>query len=77
MAPMEGVILETYGSGNAPDNRQDLLDEIRKATERGLVIVNCTQCLRGAVTLAYATGLVWEFAWERLHVGLLQECVLL
>ncbi|XP_067233735.1 60 kDa lysophospholipase-like isoform X3 [Chanodichthys erythropterus] len=55
-APMEGVILETYGSGNAPDNRKDLLDEIRKATERGLVIVNCTQCLRGTVTIAYATG---------------------
>ncbi|KAK7123538.1 hypothetical protein R3I93_021841 [Phoxinus phoxinus] len=56
MAPMEGVILETYGSGNAPDNRQDLLEEIRKATERGLIIVNCTQCLRGTVTIAYATG---------------------
>ncbi|KAL0170473.1 hypothetical protein M9458_035069, partial [Cirrhinus mrigala] len=55
-APMEGVILETYGSGNAPDNRADLLDEIRKATERGLIMVNCTQCLRGSVTISYATG---------------------
>ncbi|XP_067291288.1 60 kDa lysophospholipase-like isoform X2 [Pseudorasbora parva] len=55
-APMEGVILETYGSGNAPDNRQDLLNEIRKATDRGLIIVNCTQCLRGTVTISYATG---------------------
>ncbi|KAG1951825.1 60 kDa lysophospholipase-like isoform X2 [Pimephales promelas] len=55
-APMDGVILETYGSGNAPDNRQDLLDEIRKATERGLIIVNCTQCLKGTVTISYATG---------------------
>ncbi|KAL1258162.1 hypothetical protein QQF64_011406 [Cirrhinus molitorella] len=54
--PMEGVILETYGSGNAPDNRPDLLDEIRKATERGLIMVNCTQCLRGTVTISYATG---------------------
>ncbi|XP_043118230.1 60 kDa lysophospholipase-like [Puntigrus tetrazona] len=55
-APIEGVILETYGSGNAPDNRQDLLDEIRKATQRGVIIVNCTQCLRGSVTISYATG---------------------
>ncbi|XP_073683454.1 60 kDa lysophospholipase-like [Garra rufa] len=55
-ASMEGVILETYGSGNAPDNRADLLDEIRKATERGLIMVNCTQCLRGTVTISYATG---------------------
>lgn len=54
--PMEGIVLETYGSGNAPDNRADLLEEIRKATERGLIMVNCTQCLRGSVTTSYATG---------------------
>ncbi|XP_052001001.1 60 kDa lysophospholipase isoform X1 [Xyrauchen texanus] len=54
--PMEGIVLETYGSGNAPDNRVDLLEEIRKATERGLLMVNCTQCLRGTVTTSYATG---------------------
>ncbi|XP_056623525.1 60 kDa lysophospholipase isoform X5 [Triplophysa dalaica] len=54
--PMEGIVLETYGSGNAPDNRADLLEEIRKATERELIMVNCTQCLRGSVTTSYATG---------------------
>ncbi|XP_053365814.1 60 kDa lysophospholipase isoform X3 [Clarias gariepinus] len=54
--PMEGIVLETYGSGNAPDNRADLLQEFRKATERGVIIVNCTQCLRGSVTPSYATG---------------------
>ncbi|TSO25210.1 60 kDa lysophospholipase [Bagarius yarrelli] len=54
--PMEGIVLETYGSGNAPDNREDLLEEFRKATERGVIMVNCTQCLRGSVTTSYATG---------------------
>ncbi|XP_073683262.1 60 kDa lysophospholipase-like [Garra rufa] len=54
--PMEGIVLETYGSGNAPDNRDDLLNEIRNATERGLIIINCTRCLRGTVTTSYATG---------------------
>ncbi|KAL7873198.1 hypothetical protein AOLI_G00122690 [Acnodon oligacanthus] len=54
--PMEGIVLETYGSGNAPDNRVDLLEEFRKATERGVIMVNCTQCLRGSVTTSYATG---------------------
>ncbi|XP_036398646.1 60 kDa lysophospholipase isoform X2 [Megalops cyprinoides] len=54
--PMEGIVLETYGSGNAPDNRADLLEEFRKATERGLIMINCTQCLRGSVTTSYATG---------------------
>ncbi|XP_047677514.1 60 kDa lysophospholipase isoform X2 [Tachysurus fulvidraco] len=54
--PMEGIVLETYGSGNAPDNRADLLEEFRKATEREVIMVNCTQCLRGSVTTSYATG---------------------
>ncbi|NP_001096091.1 60 kDa lysophospholipase [Danio rerio] len=54
--PMDGIVLETYGSGNAPDNRADLLGEIRKATQRGLIMINCTQCLRGSVTTSYATG---------------------
>uniref|UniRef100_A0A3B4ABL5 asparaginase n=1 Tax=Periophthalmus magnuspinnatus TaxID=409849 RepID=A0A3B4ABL5_9GOBI len=56
--PMQGVVLETYGSGNAPDNRKDLLDELRKATDSGVIIINCTQCLRGTVSTSYATGKV-------------------
>ncbi|XP_061751261.1 60 kDa lysophospholipase isoform X3 [Nerophis ophidion] len=56
--PMEGVVLETYGSGNAPDNRSDLLEELKKATESGVIIINCTQCLRGTVSTSYATGKV-------------------
>lgn len=75
--PMDGIVLETYGSGNAPDNRADLLDEIRKATQRGVIMINCTQCLRGSVTTSYATGRVWVFARERPHVGVFQECVIL
>ncbi|XP_053553076.1 60 kDa lysophospholipase [Bombina bombina] len=54
--PMEGIVLETYGSGNAPDCRLDLLGELKNATERGVAIINCTQCLRGSVTDSYATG---------------------
>ncbi|MEQ2160295.1 hypothetical protein GOODEAATRI_032148, partial [Goodea atripinnis] len=56
--PMQGVVLETYGSGNAPDNRPDLLEELSKATDAGVIIVNCTQCLRGTVSASYATGRV-------------------
>uniref|UniRef100_A0A8C6SYT5 asparaginase n=1 Tax=Neogobius melanostomus TaxID=47308 RepID=A0A8C6SYT5_9GOBI len=57
-APMQGVVLETYGSGNAPDNRKDLLEELKKATDSGVIIINCTQCLRGTVSTSYATGKV-------------------
>lgn len=56
--PMQGVVLETYGSGNAPDNRSDLLEELKKATDAGVIIINCTQCLRGTVSTSYATGKV-------------------
>ncbi|KAJ3080213.1 hypothetical protein HK102_003214 [Quaeritorhiza haematococci] len=54
--PIAGVVLETYGAGNAPNNRPDLLQALKEATERGVVIVNCTQCKRGLVTDLYATG---------------------
>ncbi|XP_055496600.1 60 kDa lysophospholipase isoform X1 [Leucoraja erinacea] len=54
--PMEGIVLETYGSGNAPDNQVDLLEEFKNAIDRGVLIINCTQCLRGSVNKSYATG---------------------
>lgn len=55
---MEGVVLETYGRGNAPNNQPNLLQELKKATEKGVLILNCTQCLRGTVSTVYATGMV-------------------
>lgn len=54
--PLEGVVLETYGSGNAPDRRRDLLDALAEATARGVVLVNCTQCHKGVVSGTYAAG---------------------
>lgn len=54
--PLEGLVLETFGSGNAPDRDPELLAALREATDRGLVIVNVTQCLRGRVSPSYAAG---------------------
>lgn len=55
--PLRGLILQTYGSGNAPDNDAEFLRVLAEATARGVVIVDCTQCLRGAVDLSkYSTG---------------------
>lgn len=54
--PMKGVVLQTFGSGNIPSNRQDLVDEFRRATENGILIVNCTQCTEGSVRELYDTG---------------------
>ncbi len=54
--PLAGLVLETYGAGNAPDNRANFLAALRAASERGVVIVNTTQCSRGEVVAAYAAG---------------------
>ncbi|MGF1508258.1 MAG: asparaginase [Myxococcota bacterium] len=54
-APLEGLVLETYGSGNAPE-RKELLQALRGASDSGVVIVNVTQCVRGRVRLSYSGG---------------------
>jgi len=57
MPPIQGLVLETYGVGNGPDQDPAFLAVLRRAADRGVVIVNCTQCLRGAVSMGeYATG---------------------
>jgi L-asparaginase len=54
--PIRGLILETYGMGNAPEDR-DLIATLKAAGDRGVIIVNCTQCLKGTVNMEdYATG---------------------
>ena len=54
--PIRGLILETYGIGNAPEDLK-LISALKAAGDRGVVIVNCTQCLKGTVNMEnYATG---------------------
>lgn len=54
---IKGVILRTFGSGNAPQ-RLRFLDALRKAEKRGVVVVNVTQCQAGSVRMGrYETGL--------------------
>lgn len=55
-APMKGVVLQTFGAGNIPCNRQDLTDTLKEATDREVIIVNCTQCITGSVAEIYETG---------------------
>jgi lysophospholipase len=42
--PIRGIVLETYGAGNVPTVRKELLQAFEDATARGVVIVNCSQC---------------------------------
>ena len=55
--PLKGLVLEAYGIGNGPDQNRDFLAALEEATARGVVIVDCTQCLEGTVDLdEYASG---------------------
>lgn len=46
---LKGVVMKTFGAGNGPTSEW-FLDIIRNAIERGLVIVNVSQCENGMVT---------------------------
>ncbi len=56
------VIIETYGSGNAPSG-QWFLDIVNEAVSMGKILMNVTQCLSGTVDMEiYATGKALEDA---------------
>jgi L-asparaginase len=53
---LKALVLETYGSGNAPTD-QWFLDAIGKAINRGLLVCNISQCRGGSVQMGkYETG---------------------
>jgi len=55
--PLQGLVLETYGAGNAPNNDPHFLALLEDACQRGIVIINCSQCQHGRVEMnQYATG---------------------
>lgn len=57
-SPLQGLVLEAYGSGNGPTATEGFVRVLQNATARGVVIVACTQCVRGKVTWgAYETNL--------------------
>ena len=54
---LRALILETFGSGNAPTQKW-FLDIISEADRRGMILMNITQCIAGCVDMeAYATGI--------------------
>ncbi len=60
---LRGVVLETYGSGNAP-NDSWFLDILRDKIKNGLSIVNVTQCIAGSVMMGQ-----YETSVGLKHVG--------
>jgi L-asparaginase len=55
--PLQGLVIQTYGTGNGPSDNRSFMHALETAVSRGMVIVNCTQCLQGVVDQqSYATG---------------------
>ena len=53
---VRGVVLETYGTGNAP-TAEWFIEALHGAISRGVAVVNITQCQGGAVAMQlYETG---------------------
>ena len=56
MEGLKGVVLETFGSGNAP-TADWFVNRIKDAVHRGIIVLNVSQCHAGKVDMdAYATG---------------------
>ena len=54
---LKGVVLETFGAGNAPSDKW-LYKELKAAVDKGMIIVNKTQCNTGSVEMGlYAVSL--------------------
>ena len=57
-----GVVLETYGAGNAPTSEW-FVELVKETIERGVIVVNVSQCKDGAVQMhLYETGLTLQEA---------------
>ncbi|MBF8776650.1 asparaginase [Pseudomonas fulva] len=54
---VQGLLLECYGSGTGPSDDQALLDTLRAARQRGVMLVAISQCPEGDVVFdTYAAG---------------------
>lgn len=62
---VDGIVMRTYGTGNAPDD-QFFLATIRESIAKGKLIVNVTQCAVGTVEMG-----LYEASSELLEAGVL------
>lgn len=52
--------METYGSGNMPKDRPNIFNIMKEANEKGIIIVNVSQCRKGLVSKNYECGKILE-----------------
>ncbi|MCF0210946.1 MAG: asparaginase [Bacteroidales bacterium] len=49
---LKGIVLETYGSGNAPTNKE-FIAAIKNIIDKGITVYNVTQCKAGKVEMGH------------------------
>ncbi|KAK3171407.1 hypothetical protein OEA41_003491 [Lepraria neglecta] len=60
---LTGLVLETFGAGNAPGGPDGALTKVfADAVKRGIVIVNVTQCMTGTVSPLYEPAMLLKRA---------------
>lgn len=62
---LQAVVLETFGSGNAPTDKF-FLEALKKAIDKGLIILNVTQCSTGSVNMGQ-----YETSRDMLNIGVI------
>lgn len=62
---LKGVVMETYGSGNAPTYNW-FIDSLKEAIAKDILILNVTQCKRGSVIMGK-----YETSVEMSNIGVL------
>lgn len=50
------MIIQSFGNGNFPSKRKDLLACLKEKVAQGIIVINITQCQQGGVSTIYATG---------------------
>ncbi|MPQ48686.1 type I asparaginase [Marinifilum sp. N1E240] len=60
---LKGVVMESYGAGNAPTDPW-FINTIKEAIDKGIIIYNITQCAAGSVKMG-----LYETSLELLNVG--------
>lgn len=54
---IRGIVLQLYGTGNAPCRKTSFITWVKKLIHQGIFVVACSQCLHGRVILEeYAVG---------------------
>lgn len=62
---LKGVVLETYGSGNV-NNEAWFIDALKTLIEKGVPIINVTQCIGGSVNMG-----IYETSRELKDIGVI------